>query len=150
MRARALALTAAVCTIFCIAGPACAQQTMLVVPVATIYPGDTVRDALVRMEEFGGDQAGFVASKADIIGRIARRTLLAGHAIPQEAVEDPRAVLNGAPVLLVYRRPGLTITASGQALQSARVGDAIRVRNSESGIVVVGTVELDGTIKVAN
>jgi len=121
---------------------------MLPVPVATIYPGDIIRSSMLRNEQFEDHVEPFVGSAAELVGRVARRTLLAGRPVLQDAVEDPRAVQNGALVQMVYTQPGLMITATGQALQAGRVGDSIRVRNVESGIVVSGLVTAEGTVRV--
>ncbi len=47
---------------------------------------------------------------------------------------------------IVFTNGPLTITAGGAPLQNAAVGDLIRVRNTDSGIIVSGTVMEDGTI----
>jgi hypothetical protein len=44
---------------------------------------------------------------------------------------------------------GLTITAAGTPLENAAIGDFIRVRNIESGLIVSGTVMDNGSIRVA-
>jgi flagellar basal body P-ring formation protein FlgA len=142
--ARALAFAAAAL----VCAGALAEERSLPVPRMTIYPGDLIRDTMLRSDTFdvGGEPYVFAAS--DIVGRVARRTLLAGRPILVDAVEDPRAVSNGALVQMIYTQPGLEITASGQALQAGRVGDSIRVRNVESGLVVSGLVTADGTVRV--
>ncbi len=40
------------------------------------------------------------------------------------------------------------ITAAGSPLQDAAVGELIRVRNIDTGVIVSGTVMADGTIHV--
>ena len=45
---------------------------------------------------------------------------------------------------------GLTITTYAAALQAGGVGDLIKVRNPESGIVVTGTVQPDGSVRVSD
>ena len=55
----------------------------------------------------------------------------------------------GGTVQLVFAGGGLTITAVGSPLQNAAIGDFIRVRNIESGIIVSGTVMGDGSVRVA-
>jgi flagella basal body P-ring formation protein FlgA len=49
----------------------------------------------------------------------------------------------------VFNGNGLTITAAGTPLENAAIGDFIRVRNIESGVIMSGTVMADGTIRVA-
>jgi flagella basal body P-ring formation protein FlgA len=47
------------------------------------------------------------------------------------------------------QRQCLTITAAGTPLENAAIGDFIRVRNIESGLIVSGTVMDNGSIRVA-
>ncbi len=64
------------------------------------------------------------------------------------AIEDAHAIRNGGLVQLIYEQPGISIYASGQAFQAARVGDAIRVRNAESGLCRPGVVAASGVVRV--
>ena len=43
----------------------------------------------------------------------------------------------------------MIIVAYGSALQAGGVGDLIRVRNQDSGLVVSGRVQADGSIRVS-
>ena len=54
----------------------------------------------------------------------------------------------GATVKVVYIEGGLTIIATGAALQAGVVGDG-PVRNKESGLTVSGRVRADGTVQVS-
>lgn len=118
-------------------------------PRRTIYPGDIIRAEMLDEAPIEWRESSDVArSSEDLIGRVAKRTLLAGQPIRISSTEDPQMIANGNPVQLVYERPGISISASGQALQSARAGDPIRVRNVESGNVVTGVVTPSGTVLV--
>ena len=76
-------------------------------------------------------------------------------AIGQSMVED---FLEGAPksvkvekgqiVSAVFRSGEVVITASVMALQSGGLADAVQVRNIDSGKVIVGSVQADGTVLV--
>jgi flagellar basal body P-ring formation protein FlgA len=90
----------------------------------------------------------FALSRSELIGKVARRTLLPGRAIPLRAVDNPRVVRNGAEVQMVYVEGDLTIVTSGAALQDGGIGEVIKIRNSDSGVTVVGTVRADGTVRV--
>ena len=134
-------------TILATTAPASAQSTTIVTPIATIYPGDTISASMLHeTSEAGASDA--ICCLGAAVGRIAKRTLLAGRPIFSDQLEDPPAIRNGATVKLVYTQPGFSITAAGQALSAGRVGDAVRVRNSDSGIVVSGTVAPDGMVRV--
>ena len=91
---------------------------------------------------------GAIWDRADLVGKVARRTLLPGRPIPSIAVEEPRAVSTGGQVQLVYQQDGLTIVTTGQALQNGYVGQVVQVRNLDSGLVVSGVVQSDGAVRV--
>ena len=142
-------IAAVVASLFC-AAPSQAQRRTIPVAAATIYPGETIRDSMLRDAEMRDDDAvEALPSRAEIIGRLARRTLLAGRPIFPDYVAEPRAVQNGATVQLVYTEPGVVITATGQALQPGQIGEVIRVRNMESGLVVSGAIGRDGSVRIA-
>jgi flagella basal body P-ring formation protein FlgA len=130
--------------------PASAQERVIPSPRLVIYPGEPIReDMLADISVEAGDPVGVVAaSRAELIGKVARRTLLPGHAIPVGAVNNPRVVINGAEVRLVYIEGGLTIVTTGAALQDGGVGDVIKIRNSDSGLTISGEVQPDGAVKV--
>ena len=90
-----------------------------------------------------------IRSRAGLVGKMARRTLLPGWAILPNSVNNPRAVVNGAEVRLVYVDGGLTIIASASALQDGAIGDTIKVRNVDSGLTVSGVIQADGSVRVS-
>jgi flagellar basal body P-ring formation protein FlgA len=140
-----LALLAAV------SGPARAQQAGAPTPKSVIYPGDIILDDMLTDSLGGGvrDGAGpFVEDRMLIVGKIARLTLLPGHAIPYSGVSNRKLVANGAEVKLIYAEGGLVIMTTGAALQDGSIGDVVRVRNSDSGVTVSGAVQPDGSVKV--
>lgn len=125
-----------------------------VVPTAriTIYPGDRIDESMLEDVEVSLDSAsqkGVIESRNELVGKVARRTLLPGQAIPSIAVENPRLVKIGAQVKIMFSEDGLVITALGMALQAGSVGDLVRVRNQDSGLMVNGVVQSDGTIRVS-
>lgn len=132
--------------------PAAAQMvSTLPVPGITIYPGDPITDEMLTERRFRLTRASLeavVAGREMLIGKVARRTLLPGQPITVNAVESPKVVRRGVPVRLVFIEGGLTIITYAEPMQSASVGEVIRVRNSESGTVVVGVVQSDGSIVV--
>jgi flagella basal body P-ring formation protein FlgA len=120
-------------------------------PRVVIYPGDVIRDAMLSDLPDGVARGvgPFAETRSEVIGKMARRTLLPGGAIPLAAVDYPRLVVNGGEVKLVYINGGLTISAIGMALQDGAVGDFVKVRNDDSGITVIGVVLPDGAVRVS-
>jgi flagella basal body P-ring formation protein FlgA len=130
---------------------ALAEEAGAPTPKSVIYPGDVIRDDMLADLSQGGVADGggpFVEDRTLIVGKVARLTLLPGHAIPYAGVSNRKVVANGAEVRLVYAEGGLLIMTTGAALQDGSIGDVVRVRNSDSGVTVSGAVQPDGSVKV--
>ena len=54
----------------------------------------------------------------------------------------------GKSSLVVFEIGGLTITTQAVALQNGVAGDVVTLRNPDSGVVIQGTVERDGTVRL--
>lgn len=147
-------MAAALASLLLALGPAHARDGVdiaLPVPRTTVYPGDTIdADALLERLFVARTVARgsvFEAREA-LIGKVARRTLLPGQPIPINAIRDPYAVSQGKPAQLVFKAEGLTITSTAIALQNGSIGDVVAARNVDSGTIVKGTVQPDGTLRV--
>ncbi len=131
--------------------PATAGRKALPVPTVTIYPGDDIVSRLIVEKSFSDRAVRRLAvfdSVAPLIGKIARRTLLPGQPIPLNAVRERDLVTRGAATLVVFRSGGLEITTYAVPLRSGSAGDAVQLRNKDSGVIFSGTVLADGTIRV--
>jgi flagella basal body P-ring formation protein FlgA len=133
------------------AQPARAANIDLPVPRITIYPGDTI--AADQLAERAFVAATVVRSsvfddKQTLIGKVARRTLLPGQPIPINAIRDPYLVNQGKASLVVFETGGLVITMQAVALQNGVAGDVVTLRNPDSGVVIQGTVERDGSVRL--
>lgn len=127
------------------------EELTLPVPVVTIYPGEMIDEAALTERGFSRSRRGWLAmigASEGVVGKVARRTLLPGRPIPAAAVAEPDLVRRGAPVRLVFREGGLLIVAQATSLQGGGAGDVIRVRNLDSGLILAGTVQPDGTVRV--
>ena len=117
----------------------------------TIYPGDAIKDEWLVDRAYPADtpgRGGFVSSRETIVGKIARRTLLPGAPIPSTPSrrqnrgqwrEGPDRARGGRVVHCDLRRG-----AAGR-----RAGDVISLRNLETGLTVSGTVQADGSVRLA-
>ena len=121
-----------------------------VVPSDIIYPGQEISGDRIQVVEvtnpnLSGDYA---RTSNEVIGMIAKSTLLPGRTIPVSALRVPFAMTRGSTVRLTFTLGSMTISAAGSPLTDAAVGDVIRARNLDSGVIVSGTVMADGTIHV--
>jgi flagella basal body P-ring formation protein FlgA len=63
------------------------------------------------------------------------------------AAQSPVVVMRNETVVIRIQQPGLTVTAVGVALQEARAGEYVKVRNADSSRVIVCKVNADGTVE---
>ena len=133
------------------AGPAAANGERIVIVTGVVYPGQEISPNLTKEVTLVRPLRSRVqvARKAsDIIGKVAKRTILPRRAIPVAALREAFVVEAGEPVRTVYVSGGLKIVMTGVALISGASGKSIRVRNPDSGRIVTGTVNPDGTVIV--
>ncbi len=134
------------------ASPALAagERPTAVIPKQTIYPGETLETGMLEVVDVTNPDIrdGYVRSLEEVEGKVTKRTLLPGRVILPSALREQYAVERGSKALLVFSNGGLTITAAGSPLEDAAVGDLIRARNVDTGVIVSGTVMADGTIHV--
>ena len=134
-----------------VASHANAESIVLPVPSITIYPGDTIKESMLKERSFLSTfrvRSAVIESPVQLIGKVARRTLLPGEAIPANAVDDAQLVTRGVTTQIIFQEEGLTISAMGAPLQSGSLGEQIRVRNVDTGRIILGVVQADGTIRI--
>lgn len=145
---RALAVAAASFLFF--AGQAVADGQFAIVPTTTIFPGETITESRLKPVEVTNPNIapGYASAVEEVVGKVAKRTLVAGRTIPMGMLREPFTVQRGTPIRLIAHMGTLSISASGTPLADAMTGDVIRVRNLDSGVTVSGTVMADGTVEV--
>lgn len=129
--------------------PASAGVIRLPVPSVTLYPGDLLSEEVLSSKRFRSSAAtrAPVARDAEqIIGKVARRTLLRGKPIALHALREPYLVKKGNPVRVIYSAGGLVITTYAMSLKSGSLGELIQARNVDSGKIITGIIGNDGSL----
>ncbi len=145
------ALLAAAWLLLSAAGARAGGAGVLPVPAMTIYPEEIIRPGMLRERRFSARflaQGGFIRRPSEALGKMARRTLVRGRAIPLNALREPYAVRSGKAVRVIYRRGAMTISTLATALSSVSAGEAVAVRNVDTGRVIHGVAQADGTVRV--
>ena len=128
-----------------------AQEHVLPVPRVTIYPGDVITENMLSDRPFFGaeyESSGFASSRDDLLGKVARQTLLPHLPIAATAVREPHAVIQGRPAVVYFKSGSLIISATAMPLQAGIAGEVISLRNTDSGTTIRGVVQADGTVRV--
>lgn len=79
----------------------------------------------------------------------AKRNLVRGTVLTPAKLAPLLMVRSGQQVTLVLNYNGLQIKSSGKALQSATLGQLIKVRNSQSLKIVEGVVSGEGLVRIS-
>ncbi len=129
--------------------PARGEVIKLITPKAVIYPGDLVTESMVMKLRFRvrpRSGATFVRKFDQIVNLVARRTLVPGRPIHLSSLREPHVVNRGDSLTMIFSNGGLSIVGTVVALQPGATGKRIRVRNTDTGVVISGIVQPDGTI----
>ncbi|MCK4546811.1 MAG: flagellar basal body P-ring formation protein FlgA [Candidatus Eisenbacteria sp.] len=101
-----------------------------------------IEEGDIRFEEadvriLGGE---FFTVVEDLVGRRTRRVVPEGRVVLAGDIEEVPVIERGAKILIVARIGGITIRATGKALQDGAAGESIDVRNERSGKRLRGIV----------
>ncbi len=91
---------------------------------------------------------GVLASADQLIGRELRRDTDGGVSLRDRDVMPPRLVTRGSLVTMKIETPLMSVTAQGKALQDGKLGDVVRVTNTQSNRVIEGTVAGPGIVSI--
>jgi len=121
------------------------------VPASVIYPGDEITPeslTTIKVMRPEGSEAPFGEDENDLVGKVARRTLLAGQPVPASGVRTKDIITQGRTYKLVYHSEFVTIVGNGVPLQSAAAGEIVNVRNPDTGVIVKARVNADQTLAI--
>lgn len=89
----------------------------------------------------------YFTSTADLIGWTAKRNIAPNTIITSSLAKPPLAVRKGYAVIIEAHRNGISIKASGTALEDGEIGKQIRVKNDRSGRVIKAEVIKPGLVR---
>lgn len=131
--------------------PAVANGILVPVPSVTVRAGDVIVNSAIDYRKLIVNEAAarsYVLAREQVVGKVARRSLPAGAAIPLNAIREPWLFKDGERVAIQFASGGLNIRGAGVALQPGVVGELINVRNIDTGVNVRGIVQPDGSVQV--
>ena len=131
------------------AGPATAETGVrIVVPAHDIARGQTISESDLTYATVSGNalMAGTVSNIAAVKDMEARRLLHAGETLRADDVRHPIVVTKGQTITMLFRAPGVELTAMGRAMGEGGIGDTITVQNPSSYRMISGVVSAPGTV----
>jgi flagella basal body P-ring formation protein FlgA len=144
------ALAALVPAMFAVSVARAETLGFAVVPTQIIYPGEQIDAKRLKLVEVTNRNLalGYASDVNQVEGLVTTRTLLPGRTIMVGGLKQPSAVKRGDKILLVYDNGVLRITAAGTPLAEGAVGELIQVRNTDTGVILSGTIMPDRSVLV--
>nr|PZN80576.1 MAG: flagella basal body P-ring formation protein FlgA [Pseudomonadota bacterium] len=93
--------------------------------------------------------AGAVSDMRRVVGLASRRALRGGQVVSERWLIQPVLVERGDSVTIVARNAGIEVRVPGEALESGRRGEIVRVRNTATEQVIRARVVEKGTVEPA-
>jgi flagella basal body P-ring formation protein FlgA len=122
----------------------------VVLAVRRMAVGDVVRSQDVRLVRMPANRMrpGAAESLDQAVGQALRRPAAAGQPLMVASLAEPLVVERGSTVTMQYETPGLTVTATGRAMEGAARGAVLPVMNLSSRIVVEARAIGPGRVRV--
>jgi len=105
-------------------------------------------DIKIAYADVSNINAGYYLTKRDVVGKEAKFNIIQDSVLSKINTERKRIINFGNMVNIVYEGDGLSLKVKGMALQSGCYNSVIRVKNTESGLVVNGIVKSNKTVIV--
>ncbi len=119
------------------------------VPKNIIYAGQMVDESLImwrRVPVRYLRRVQVFESIDEVIGKMARTTLMPNRPIAINHLRKPDIIKASVPVEVFYKAGNLVIRGTAIPLSGAAVGEALRARNVDTGVVITGIAQPDGTL----
>jgi flagella basal body P-ring formation protein FlgA len=112
--------------------------------------GERILPADVSVQErvLPGLASPFVSSAEQLTGRLTRRAVPAGTALPADALTAALLIHRGQTVTLVAQTEGFEIRAPGKAMSDAAAEQRVRVQNLASLKIIEGVADSQGVVRV--
>ncbi|MEI5666716.1 flagellar basal body P-ring formation chaperone FlgA [Bosea sp. CCNWLW174] len=127
------------------------ETAEVVVPLRTIARGETLKPTDVTVERRPRDAQfnDVLGEMKAAVGKVAKRTLMAGSVLRSGDVQREEVVGRGDIVTILYEARGIAISMRGRASEAGAIGDTIAITNIQSKRVLQGTVTGPGRVNVS-
>jgi flagella basal body P-ring formation protein FlgA len=125
---------------------------LVTVPAAArrMAPGETIGERDLTWIKVHADAVGpaTLTGAEQVLGQSTKRMLAANRPIGTADIEPPLLVARNSIVTVVFRQPGMVLTAKAKASGNGAMGETIRVVNTTSNKPVDAVVIGPGTVAV--
>lgn len=118
--------------------------------VKNITKGEMIQpqDITTKRAKVTDDPRDYARKDLDAVGKKVLKDFSANEPLRLSYLDNPVVISKGDIVKLVVNRPGLTLTARGEARNEGRIGDRVKVMNLSSKKIIQGWVKDRETVVV--
>ena len=118
--------------------------------IQSLKMGHIIKPEDIELTRFKSDQIlrNIISDETDIVGHRLVRNLQEGETILAHMVQKIPLVKNGDQILIVVKKGSLRVTAPGVVRQNGFKNDTVRVENTHSRKIVLGTVIDSRTVQI--
>jgi flagella basal body P-ring formation protein FlgA len=108
----------------------------------------TDKDITIIRTKLSSLRGNFVINEKDIIGMQAKKHLSSGALIKNNELINPPVIKTNDPVSIIYSSNNIKLKISGTALNNGAIGDMVKVKNNDTGAVLLGQIINKNTVQV--
>ncbi len=122
----------------------------VLVSTRPLHRGQIIDNNLVKYQKSNISRlsSGYYTRGKNLENLEASRNLARGALLTPANLRPRLMVRSGQQVTLILNYKGLSIRSSGKALQSARIGQVVKVRNNQSHKIIEGIVSGEALVRV--
>jgi len=107
-----------------------------------------LEDVVIKRTLVTDDPKGYARKELDAVGKRVLRDFKANEPLKLAFLDNPIVVNKGDIVRMVINKPGLIITAKGEAKNDGRIGERVKVMNLSSKKIIQGWIRDRETVIV--
>jgi len=123
------------------------------VPVAAkiIRVGDIIIATDIKIQKIRSNKVkdGIALNEQEVIGLQARKFIIAESVFKLNELSKPHVIKANDPVNIIYASNNLMLKTAGIALGSGAIGETIKVKNEDTGNVLLGEIVNKNTVQVS-
>ncbi len=108
----------------------------------------TLDDFSPATRRMSGGYQNYVHTPEEALGKTLKRSLASGKALTASNLTTPMAIKRGDYVLVEASAGPLTVVASGIAMTNGRIGEQIKIKNTDSDRIISARIINQGTVRV--
>lgn len=122
-----------------------APVTARVIKVGEIITNTDIAFTKVKLSRLGEK---FLLNYDSVIGMQVKRPLLAGSLIRSTDLIKPVVIKVNDPISITYKSSSIQLKTSGVAVNNGGIGDMIKVKNNDTGAVILGQIVDRNNVRV--